>query len=1106
MQGQGATTNGRPSQRQDGLLRSGRAACRTGLLAGLLTATVSAVASAASAPAAIAAPAALPAALPLPIVAEPDQQPFLMLDIGMHTGLIYRVSADRSGELLATGSTDKSIRLWNLKTGRAVRKIHLPLGEGTRGEVTAVALSPSGAYLVASTTAFDTRDEFEQGDLHVIRVADGKTLGRLSGFRATFSHLQFAPDSSTFAAIQGAWGVQIWAADGRSLFHDHDINDPYVWLAYAPDGRLTAVTRSGQLRRYARAEGDKILLEQVGQLPKGLDPYSIAYSPDGLFLAIGYADGPRVDIVDGDSFEPVASHSLAPKPAAKPAGKPSKPLGNLGAVAWSQEADGSPWLFAGGTYQDGTEHNLLVAWPYGHGAPRTLPVSEDSITHLQPVAGGGVVFASTEPSWGRVSVATAKSHVLVPGVGQGAQGHDFRKSAVAGLVLSADATRVWVKPRKAARPEVGFDLRQLALANGVAPDDGHRPSDARGGTKVVDWYDSLRPRINGQTLKAAGGAVAMFERERSLSVDVSVDGKSVLLGTDYFLRLFDKGGREQARHRLSTPAWAVALAPRGDVAVAALGDGTVRWYALTKGLELEELAAAFLHVDRRRWAAWSADGRFAHSDYGGASMVGYEFNGTRKQLTGQWVSFASLYRVMYKPEVVASLLDDPSRWPALVARDPMNSLPGGLQRPDVDVVSFCTAPEQLVAVRTRALMSSTTDDDTVQEAECWDVDAAAKGLSGGEGGALGHALPENSNAVELRMRVTSGTLETIDTFVNGRNQGRLSARDAVAPLAGTEAAASLAASPATQPAAPPADGELAMTVPVYPGENVIAIRAYGPAGVYREIGPIYLTVPVPPEERKERVLRILAVGVDAYQGSIRPLEYAVKDATSVADTLRRLNEKSALYTRVADPVVLANAQATREGVLSAITALAAEAGPDDAVVVYLAGHGLTERERYIYVSSDVQSIDAAFDQGVTQEDLVGALARIVSRNVFLFLDTCYSGTFRLEQPDAVAHETGRFVLTAAKSTQQALDRARDADNGVFAYAIVQGLEGKAALVSAEEVGALGLGAYVRGSVRKLAQITDNRSNQDAVFKAAGGGDGIAEFPLVPVGASAAARK
>src|SRR5690606_84623 len=143
-----------------------------------------------------------------------------------------------------------------------------------------------------------------------------------------------------------------------------------------------------------------------------------------------------------------------------------------------------------------------------------------------------------------------------------------------------------------------------------------------------------------------------------------------------------------------------------------------------------------------------------------------------------------------------------------------------LDRPAIDLVAFCALQDQLVDWRTRGLLSLSGPPPA--EAECRDVTKVATGLRGGQDGQLGDALPEGTTALELRFRVASGTPETVDAFVNGRNVGRF-------PLDSEATVGS---------------GELAVTLPVYPGQNVVTLRTYGASGVYREIGPIYATVPV----------------------------------------------------------------------------------------------------------------------------------------------------------------------------------------------------------------------------------------------------------------------
>lgn len=81
-------------------------------------------------------------ALDAAIRACPDQRPFLRIETGMHTGPILTIGTDAGCSLLATGSDDKTIRLWSMPDGKLERVIRLPIGDGNAGKVYATARRP----------------------------------------------------------------------------------------------------------------------------------------------------------------------------------------------------------------------------------------------------------------------------------------------------------------------------------------------------------------------------------------------------------------------------------------------------------------------------------------------------------------------------------------------------------------------------------------------------------------------------------------------------------------------------------------------------------------------------------------------------------------------------------------------------------------------------------------------------------------------------------------------------------------------------------------------------------------------------------------------------
>jgi uncharacterized caspase-like protein len=84
--------------------------------------------------------------------------------------------------------------------------------------------------------------------------------------------------------------------------------------------------------------------------------------------------------------------------------------------------------------------------------------------------------------------------------------------------------------------------------------------------------------------------------------------------------------------------------------------------------------------------------------------------------------------------------------------------------------------------------------------------------------------------------------------------------------------------------------------------------------------------------------------------------------------------------------------ATRQQILAALNRLRMQAGPDDQVLVYYAGHGhmdeVTARGYWIPVDGDAKDIA----QWVSVIDVSDQLAAMTARHVMVIADSCYSGT------------------------------------------------------------------------------------------------------------------
>ena len=77
-----------------------------------------------------------------------------------------------------------------------------------------------------------------------------------------------------------------------------------------------------------------------------------------------------------------------------------------------------------------------------------------------------------------------------------------------------------------------------------------------------------------------------------------------MLGAEWYIYRFDRQGKQIWRTPVEGVARGVNITTDGRFVVAALGDGTVRWYTFDEG---KEVLALFVDRDLKRWVAWTPD-------------------------------------------------------------------------------------------------------------------------------------------------------------------------------------------------------------------------------------------------------------------------------------------------------------------------------------------------------------------------------------------------------------------------------------------------------------------------------------------------------------------
>jgi WD40 repeat protein len=502
-------------------------------------------------------------------------QPVLTLDAGMHTATIKRVDVSATGAYAVTGSEDKTVRVWDARTGRLLRTIRLPQGPGHVGKVYAVAISPDGALVAAGgwTTAGDQPEH-----IYLFARDTGALVRRLDGLPSSVMHLAFSPTGRYLAATLGDTdGLRVYDRDAgwREVARDAPYGDASYGAAFAADGRLATTSDDGTLRLYDGA----FRRVATAKTTEGTHPFGLAFSPAGDRLAVGYIDTTAVSLVDG--------HALTPLPGPDTRGLDH---GDLASVAWS--ADGAT-LYAGGRYQRaGTVP--VVAWSQaGVGTRRELAAGTNTLMSLRPLPDGGLLVGSQDPWLGVLDAAGAPRWVHRPPQA------DWRDQART-LGISADGGVVDFGYEVWGKAPARFDLARLALTLDPPADGQTRPPE-QATLKVEGWEDTYRPTLDGAPL-----ALESYENSRSLAI--APDGRRFVLGTEWSLRAFAADGTP----RWTQPAPAIVRATNitadGRLVVAACADGTLRWHRLDDG---REVLALFPLADRRNWVAWTPEGIYA---------------------------------------------------------------------------------------------------------------------------------------------------------------------------------------------------------------------------------------------------------------------------------------------------------------------------------------------------------------------------------------------------------------------------------------------------------------------------------------------------------------
>ena len=151
-----------------------------------------------------------------------------------HSDRITCVSFSPDGQLLASGSFDQTIKLWNLETGEEPRTL-----KGHSKNVRSVSFSPDGTTLASGS---------DDQTIKLWNLETGEAIRTLEGhYDPAITYVSFSPDGQILASGSDDQTIKLWNLETGEAICTLQGHTKDIWsVSFNPDGQILASGSSDQ--------------------------------------------------------------------------------------------------------------------------------------------------------------------------------------------------------------------------------------------------------------------------------------------------------------------------------------------------------------------------------------------------------------------------------------------------------------------------------------------------------------------------------------------------------------------------------------------------------------------------------------------------------------------------------------------------------------------------------------------------------------------------------------------------------------------------------------------------------------------------------------------